>query len=543
MSSNNQTRRSYSSRGSSHSHQDDHARRSSRSSMMMDHRHSSAASVQSNDSGRFSETKLGQMLAKEGVQAPRDFEVPIMASTTTSSKRNLVGRVAKRNSVPRSVVMMKKPATPPPPPPPIGSTRQQDFAQMLQAAPQQTVVPKARALPVYPTKLGLNENLEIEMDAAGGWMSQGDDTNDGAHPTHDSGIILIHESDLHLYPPPPVDAPPPEPTMMDISRHEEDEQSRHDESSAFDADDLYMTEFGGQGGYPLSSSKPHYYHDGNDKFQDEYYYHEEEPRRRATTGSTRYTDSVRSTRSIHWPARPEQTMQGTDPYETNYRDNLMLGDEIEEFHELKREKLQFQKRRRSRFIWCLLLVCNVLLLAIVLPFFMLRDKDQDGNQVQKAGSQPDVGEQEDDPPKVPTSTTPTVPSSTMATDSTFHSDWTEAVAGQNVMRDYVLHPVNTGDGSGENTASIIAPPGENIWVYVMPQSTNTTGTDDCTGWGDPWLKVPGGDMALIQVPMRDTQIVACASSTNQVVAAVHHIFVDAWMGEAIVRFLCAYVNA
>mmetsp|Transcript_22366 Transcript_22366/g.42464 ORF Transcript_22366/g.42464 Transcript_22366/m.42464 type:complete len:952 (-) Transcript_22366:83-2938(-) len=505
---NNHSRRSYSSRGSNQEH--DYARRSSRnngSNNMMDmsqllefqdpsshssasrRRHNntgSAASVQSNDSGKFSETKLGQMLAQQGIKASSDFEVPVIGPAH-SPKVNLVDRVAKRNKPPQSVMFQKQY-------PQTTQNRQQDFAQMLQAEPQQSAMPKPRAIPVYPTTLRLNDNLEIDMDAA------------GHHPTHDSGIILIHEDHPHPYP--TADATPHEAVIEIPHRQHSDE----DEPSAFDADDLYMTEFGGDG-------HPHHYRDDN--FRDEY--HDEDLRRRTTTcggvGSAPYTDSVstRSTRSLPWPARPDETPR--DPYETRYRDNIMLGDEIEEFHALKREKLMFQKRRRSRFIWCLLLMCNVLLLAIVLPVFLLRGKDQDGGEGPTSGlSKPK------DP--VPTANVPKVPP-TMATDSKFHSDWTQAGVGENVMRDYVLHPV----ASGENTASIIAPPGEDIFVYVMPQSTTTT-TDDCTGWGDPFLQVPGGDMALVQVPNRDTQIVACTGD-NHVVAAVHHIFVDAWLGEAL----------
>ena len=383
--------------------------------------------------------------------------------------------------------------------------QKQEFAQILNAEPKQVVMYKDRVMPVYPTTLGLNDNLEIEMDGGRGgkWMQIEDNGTSGIrHPTHDSGIILIHEDHR--------DAAPE--AIIEFHHH------HNDEPSVFDGDDLYITEFGAH-----ASQQHHQYHD-EDNFQDEYQDDSCRMNTTTTTSGSRDSVSTRSTRSIPWPSRPAEVAD--DPYMTRYRDNLMLGDEIEEFHALKREKFTFQKRRRSRLLLCILFVCNVLILAIFLPLLLLRKQDGDG--IQTAETQSELGFTEEDMTDVPIVTTPTVPPH-MATDSTFHSDWTNAGPGQNVMRDYVLHPIVKKKKAVVNTASIIAPHGKDIWLHIMSPSD----TEECAG--DPFQKVPRGNMVLVQVPMHDTKIVACTSD-NHLVAAVHHIYVDAWKGKAHVSF-------
>ena len=448
---------------------------------------SSAASVQSNDSGRFSETKLGQMLAKEGVQAPLDFEVPITASAPTSSKRNLVDKVMRRS----------------------GNSSNNNKSRARQASTSRVHHYKQRSSLKGPQ---LNEQEQVLFDHSSKSHNSNpgiiliDDNNkfhdEPSSAGFDSDLLYLAEfGDNHNYNVEDVIAPSTHSRWMaehaaqrqsSCSSSEEDEPLPKDiavsESAA--AEDWYL----GDSPYPYrdeptASSSP------------------------AKRLSNMLSDSIRGSRTTTSPQWPRDHV--ADPYRENLHtfdmEAAMEGDGGDALMRSTASSSASRNKTRRRRRCCLV---AALLVAMVVGVLLVVKHKSDDPQIQTAsgGLASGVGGKTVHVPQDPL-------------DTRFFHVWSDYDIDY-PYTGYALHPVREGS---KYAIQIVAPDAGETTVHVKYGLEAKLRTGD-VGCGDmPLTTLQPGASTTIQISGDvDTQIVACVF--DAVVATTHHFMVPEWNG-------------
>lgn len=452
-----------------------------------DRRHpstSSAASVQSSDSAKFSDTQLGRMLAQKGLQAPDDFEVPQQGQR--QRYHNLVGKVmTRRHSSERRRGASKK-----------GSST--------------TATAKS------PPKHGLRGPQLDEQEQV-----LFTTTNNGKS---NPGIILIDDRFQ--------DEPPSERSFDGDDLYLSEFGDGDNAMEGIIAPSTHSRWMAEHAATPADSTNnpatmPSYRND---------WYHLEAAtlyRDAPRSPAKRFTDSLRSMRSSLSPTKTTAATP-TTPWSSDtadpYRDNLQPCDldALDSEHQAAAaNSYHYNKLRNQRRWWWFLMIMSVVGLTVGLPLTIKHARahgTDDDTEISAAGGSTGL---------VPPSSkhplhvvhTPDDP-----TDTRFAHDWSDKEI-DNPVTAYALHPVR------HNTKLLIevtAPYAGDTTLYLKYGLEATLRTGD-VGCGDlAYRTVAAGATTTVKISGEtDTQIVACVFDT--VVATTHHLMVPAWEGVDKVR--------